>query len=90
MSAVQESEAAPKTANLRYRRNRGWEEMPKMCELPLPGGDVVFVNPLNVLYVRDQGASITSIHFTDKQTLAVDVPVATTVRLLDTAMNVDH
>lgn len=61
-----------------------------MCELPLPGGEVVYVNPLNVLYVRDQGAGTTSLHFNDKQLLAVEVPVATAIRLLDTAMNVDH
>lgn len=90
MSDAIQGETGLQPATVRYRRNRGWDEMPKMCELPLAGGEVVYVNPLNVLYARDQDAGTTLLYFNDKQLLAVEVPIATAIRLLDTAMNVDH
>lgn len=92
MSDAKEAETRPKAANLRYRRNRGWEEMPKMCAFPSgsPGGDLIYVNPVNVLYVREGGPGTTMIYCSDKQTLSVNTPIETAIRLLDTAMNVDH
>lgn len=76
----------------RYNRSRSWEEMPKMCELPLPGpkGESAFVNPITVLYVRAGAPGNTAIYFGDDKMLTVAVPIDTVVRLLDTAMNADR
>jgi hypothetical protein len=63
--------------------------MPLMCELRTPGqkGDPVFVNPLNVLYVRAGAPGTTSIYFDNDQTINVALPVQAVIEALDGAMN---
>lgn len=75
-----------------YNRGRSWEEMPKMCELTLPGPQVdsAFVNPNTVRYVRAGSPGNTTIYFDNDKMLTVAVPIDAVVRLLDSAMNVDH
>lgn len=69
------------------RNRRDWEKMPKMCELTVSGprADSVFVNPMNVRFVRP-GTSGCSIHFADNQSISIAMPVSEVIRLLDYAM----
>ena len=64
--------------------------MPKMCQLPLNAkGDLIYVNPTNVLYVRAGSPGNSLVFFDTMQSIGVAADVQSLVHALDVAMNSD-
>jgi hypothetical protein len=71
--------------------NRTWDEMPKLCALPVGGqGPPVYVNPTLVRYIRAGSNNTCLIHFADNQSVGVGVSIEDAVRLLNVALNSDQ
>jgi hypothetical protein len=74
--------------SMTLHNQRDWEAMPLMCELrQVNNPEPIFVNPLNVLYVRTGSPGTTNIYLTDEKTVVVAMPVSAVIAALDGAMN---
>lgn len=64
-------------------------EMPKLCALPIPGskGDVIFVNPNLVRFIRAGSPGNALLVFDNEHSMPVALPVETVRAQLDKAMN---
>jgi hypothetical protein len=62
--------------------------MPTMCHLIATSkGEPIYVNPLNVYYVRPHSPGNSVIHFGNDQSIGVAMDVQGVIHALDVAMN---
>jgi len=63
--------------------------MPKFCEMPTasPHGGPIYVNPIQVRYIRPGNSNTCTLIFDDNQSTPIGLPAEQVRQLLDKALN---